>query len=53
MGSMGTTWTKVNAMLESLLKDKDWCWPPARSEEMVDLQSKQALVQIGVTDIPE
>jgi hypothetical protein len=50
---MGTIGSKVNAMLESVLKDKDWCWPPARSEEMVDLQSKQALVQVGVADIPE
>lgn len=45
---MGTIGSKVNAMLESVLKAKNWCWPPARSEEMVDLQSKQALVQVGV-----
>lgn len=27
--------SKVNAKLESVLKGKEWFWPPARSEEKV------------------
>jgi hypothetical protein len=31
---------------------RNWCWPPARSETMVHLQSQLPLVPIGEKDQP-
>lgn len=35
------------ALLSSVLKDKCWCWPHARSNNLVLIQSKLHLVDIG------
>jgi hypothetical protein len=43
---------KVNAKLDSVVKDGDWFWPSARSEELVVIQSKLELVERSVEDKP-
>jgi hypothetical protein len=44
--------SKLEAKLESVLKQEEWCWRPARSEELVAIQSKLPNVPIGVVDKP-
>jgi hypothetical protein len=44
--------SKIDAKLASVIKGKSWCWPPARSEELVNIQSQLPLVQIGEVDHP-
>lgn len=44
--------SKVEAKLSSVLKDKVWSWQPARSYELVNIQSKLPMVRIGVVDQP-
>lgn len=44
--------SKVDAKLVSVLKDKSWIWPPARSVELVHIQSQLPLVRIGDVDKP-
>jgi len=41
---------KVNAKLDSVVKDGDWFWPSARSEELVVIQSKLEPVERSVED---
>jgi hypothetical protein len=42
--------SKVNAKLDSALKDEDWFWPPSRLEVLVAIQSKLDLVERSVED---
>jgi len=44
--------SKVEAKLSSVLIGKEWCWLPARSDDMVSGQSKLDLVKIGDEDQP-
>jgi hypothetical protein len=44
--------SKLEAKLESVLKQGEWCWRPARSEELVAIQSRLSDVPIGVVDKP-
>lgn len=44
--------SKIDAKLGSVLEGKKWIWPPARSKEMVSIQSKLAMVQIEIVDKP-
>lgn len=44
--------SRNNAKLESMIKNKEWNWLPARSEDMVEVQSKLGLVSVGYADIP-
>ena len=41
----------MEARLASVLKSKEWCWPAARSDEMVSVQSKLCM-KIGENDQP-
>lgn len=40
------TGSKVEARLASFLKRKEWCWPAARSDEMVSVQSKLCMLRL-------
>uniref|UniRef100_A0A2N9J3H3 Reverse transcriptase domain-containing protein n=1 Tax=Fagus sylvatica TaxID=28930 RepID=A0A2N9J3H3_FAGSY len=42
--------SSLNAKVSSILQNKEWCWRPARSEDLVDIQSKLSLVQIKDSD---
>ena len=44
--------SKIDAKLGSVLEGKKWIWPPARSKEMVSIQIKLAMVEIGIVDKP-
>jgi hypothetical protein len=39
--------SSINAKVSSVLHNHEWCWRPARSEILVDIQSKLSLVQLG------
>ena len=40
----------LNAKVSNVLQDKEWCWCPTRSEEMVDIQIKMSLNPITHSD---
>ena len=42
--------SSLNAKVSSILQNKEWCWRPARSEDLVDIHSKLSLVQIKDSD---
>jgi hypothetical protein len=42
--------SQLNAKLVSILRNKMWCWKPARSEALVDIQCKLPEVHLGVID---
>lgn len=44
--------SQIDAKLSTVLKGNSWCWPPARSDPMVRIQSQLPLVQIGELDQP-
>jgi hypothetical protein len=44
--------SKVEAKLSSVLRGKEWCWFPARTDDMVSVQSKLSMVKIGDEDQP-
>jgi hypothetical protein len=45
--------SKLDHKLSTVLRDQDWCWKPARSEDLVSIQSSLQLVPIGgVKDEP-
>jgi hypothetical protein len=44
--------SKLEAKLESVLKQGEWCWRLARSEELVAIQSRLSDVPIEVVDKP-
>lgn len=44
--------SKLDAKLSSVLIDGQWHWLPARSEQLVDIQSNLCLVDIGERDQP-
>jgi hypothetical protein len=39
--------SKWDAKLSSVMEGKEWEWQPARSEELVSIQSKLPMVKIG------
>jgi hypothetical protein len=43
---------KLDAKLSSVIKDWDWCWLPARSEDLVSIQSSLSFVKFGLKDTP-
>jgi hypothetical protein len=45
--------SKLDARLESVIKDGHWNWRPARSDQLVDIQSKLSLVPLGGIDTPK
>jgi hypothetical protein len=44
--------SKLDAKLNSVLKNGVWCWRPAHSENLVEIQSKLLEVQLGLVDKP-
>ena len=42
--------SRIDARVASVLKDKEWHWRPARSEEMISIQSKLGLIDLRVED---
>jgi len=42
----------LNAKLDSVLKNGMWCWRPARSEALVDIQSRLPDVKFEVANRP-
>lgn len=44
--------SKMEAKLSSVIKRKWWEWQPAKSEDLVSIQSKLPMVKIGESDKP-
>jgi hypothetical protein len=44
--------SNLEAKLSSVLKDGIWCWRPARSEDLVEIQTKLPEVHLGIVDSP-
>jgi hypothetical protein len=44
--------SSAGAKLSSIIYDRDWFWPCARSESLVEIQSRLPEVDIGVEDLP-
>jgi hypothetical protein len=44
--------SKLEARLDSVIKDGQWNWRPARLDQLVNIQSKLSLVSFGDKDIP-
>jgi hypothetical protein len=42
----------LKAKLDSVLKEGLWCWRPARSKDLVVIQSRLPEIPIGVMDRP-
>jgi hypothetical protein len=42
----------IGAKLATVSRDEKWCWPPARSENLVELQSRLPEVSLGGDDVP-
>jgi hypothetical protein len=42
--------SNLHAKVSSVIHNKEWCWCPARSEDMVDIQRKLSLIQIKESD---
>ncbi|XP_059458288.1 uncharacterized mitochondrial protein AtMg00310-like [Corylus avellana] len=43
--------SRIDAKLSSVIKNGDWNWLPARLEELVAIQSRLSLVDLGVHDM--
>jgi hypothetical protein len=44
--------SKMEAKLSSVIKGKKWEWQPAKSEDLVSIQSKLPMVKIGESGKP-
>jgi hypothetical protein len=44
--------SKIDHKLSTVIRDQDWCWQPARYEDLVYIQSSLHLVPIGIKDEP-
>jgi hypothetical protein len=42
----------LDSKLDSVLRNGVWCWKPARSEALVDIQSRLLEVHLGTFDKP-
>lgn len=42
----------LNSKLSFVIKDGHWCWIHARSEDLVEIQSKLFMVNLGAMDNP-
>jgi hypothetical protein len=43
--------SKIEAKLSTVLKKENWNWRPAQSEDLVEIQSRLSLVEIGEKDV--
>jgi hypothetical protein len=41
----------IGNKLSTVIRDGEWCWPPARSKNLVELQSRLLEVSLGGTDV--
>jgi hypothetical protein len=44
--------SSLGAKLSTVIRNGDWFWPYARSDKLVELQSKLLEVDIGEVDLP-
>jgi hypothetical protein len=44
--------SQLEAKLDSVIRQGNWCWCPARSDDLVAIQSKLPEVPIGEVDKP-
>jgi hypothetical protein len=44
--------SQIDAKLDSVLRNGEWCWKPTRSDELVTIQSRLPEVRLGVADKP-
>jgi hypothetical protein len=44
--------SRLDSRLDTVLSNGIWCWNPARSKELVDIQSRLPEVQLGSVDKP-
>jgi len=44
--------SNLEAKLSSVLKDGIWCWRPAHSEDLVEIQTKLPEMHLGIVDSP-
>jgi hypothetical protein len=44
--------SRVDAKLSFVLLNGEWCWKPARSDDLVDIQSRLPEIQLGDSDKP-
>jgi len=44
--------SRLDARLETVLRNGNWCWKPARSDHLVEIQSRLPEVRLGVFDKP-
>ena len=42
--------SNLQAKVSSVIQNKEWCWCPARLEDMAEIQSKLSLIQIKESD---
>jgi hypothetical protein len=42
----------MDAKLNSMLRNGEWCWKPTRFDELVVIQSRLSEVRLGVADKP-
>jgi hypothetical protein len=42
----------INSRLHTIIKEGNWYWPAARSDDLVAIQSQLHDVEIGVDDMP-
>jgi hypothetical protein len=52
VGREGDGAIEMQAKLDVIIKNGSWFWPHARSDELVEVQSKLFEVEIGATDLP-
>jgi hypothetical protein len=44
--------SRVDAKLASVSLNGEWCWKPARSDNLVDIQRRLLEIQLGDSDKP-
>jgi hypothetical protein len=45
--------SKLEARLDSIIQNGQWCWPTARSDHLVNIQSRLCMVPMGDEDKPK
>jgi hypothetical protein len=44
--------SRLDARLDSVIRNGNWCWKPAHSDSLVEIQSKLSEIRFGVADKP-
>jgi hypothetical protein len=45
--------SRLDARLSTVITDGEWFWGPARSDSLVEIQSKLSMLTLGGNDIPK